>query len=307
MEHFDEEVRSRLKLSQEKTIQFLSERERWLLELTKFELDDRARFDSERPRFYYVGRDSRAGWYNLDWKQAEVADEHFFRQDHPLAQELISRAISRELPITEVALDHTGHHSKISVIEPLVGQSGWMDVSKLTVTAVETDEFLILTGRTDHHRVLDDDVCRKLLSLSGIVGQEAPSVPDLQRQRDSEVALRLQQIDERNGRLFDEEVLKLDRWSEDLKLSLEQEIKELDREIRDLRRTAALVQSLEEKLGYQKQIRDLERRRTSKRRELFDAQDEIDQHREELISRIEKQLKHSSEVRWLFTIRWRVR
>lgn len=41
-------------------------------------------------------------------------------------------------------------------------------------------------------------------------------------------------------------------------------------------------------------------------REVFDAQDAIDQQREDLIGKIEKQLKHTSETRTLFTIRWRV-
>jgi len=88
---------------------------------------------------------------------------------------------------------------------------------------------------------------------------------------------------------------------------LEHEIKELDKQIRELRRTAALAQSLQDKLTHQKQLRDLERRRNSKRRELFDAQDAIDQQREDLIGKIEKQLKHRSEIHPLFTIRWAVR
>jgi len=50
-----------------------------------------------------------------------------------------------------------------------------------------------------------------------------------------------------------------------------------------------------------------ERRRNSKRRELFDAQDAIDQQPEDLIGKIEKQLKHTCEVQTLFSIRWRVR
>lgn len=57
---------------------------------------------------------------------------------------------------------------------------------------------------------------------------------------------------------------------------------------------------------HQKQLRDLERRRNSKRRELFDAQDAIDQQREDLIGKIEKQLKHRRTVQPLFTLRWRV-
>jgi adenine-specific DNA-methyltransferase len=72
-------------------------------------------------------------------------------------------------------------------------------------------------------------------------------------------------------------------------------------------RSAALSQSLQDKLAHQKQLRDLERRRNSKRRDLFDAQDAIDQQREDLIGKIEKQLKHTSSVQDLFTIRWRIR
>jgi len=306
MEHFDEDVRSRLKLSQEKTIECLSQRERWLLELTRVELDGQARFDPQRPRFQYSGPDARQGWYNLDWKGAETADENFYRPDHPLALRLINQAIARQLPAAEVAFDYTNHPSKISVLEPLVGQSGWLEVSKLTVSAVEIDEFLIFAGRTDHKQPLDEDICRKLLSIPAEVESDAADVPSLAALREVEVSSRLGEIDIRNARFFDEEVLKLDRWSEDLKLSLEHEIKELDKQIRELRRTAALAQSLQDKLTHQKQLRDLEGRRNSKRRELFDAQDAIDQQRGDLIGKIEKQLKHRSDTRPLFTIRWRL-
>jgi len=134
-------------------------------------------------------------------------------------------------------------------------------------------------------------------------GTDAPSLATL---CEAEVSARLGEIDTRNARFFDEQVLKLGHWSEDLKLSLEHEIKELDKQIRELRRTAALAQSLQDKLTHQKQLRDLERRRNSKRRELFDAQDAIDQQREDLIGKIEKQLKHRSGIQTLFTIRWRV-
>ena len=309
MENFDEDVRSRLKISREKTLECLSQRERWLLDLTRVELDGQAKFDPQMPRFLYNGdipAGVRQGWYNLDWKAAEAADEHFYRPDHPLAHRLIERAIARRLPVAEVTLDYTTHPAKISVIEPLVGQSGWLEVSRLTVEAVEVDEFLVLAARTDHNQILDDEICRKLLSLPATLGSEITDVPDLTEQRKAEVAARLGEIDTRNGQFFDEEVQKLDRWSEDLKLSLEHEIKELDKQIRELRRSAALAQSLQDKLAHQKQLRELERRRNGKRRELFDAQDAIDQQREDLIGKIEKQLKHTHSVRTLFAVRWRL-
>jgi ERCC4-related helicase len=304
LEHFDEDVRSRLKISRDKTLECLSQRERWLLNLTSFELDGQAQFDPQMPRFRYSGPDARQGWYNLDWKAAEQSDEHFFRQDHPLAVRLIEKAISRDLPVATLTFDYTNHPSKISVIEPLVGQSGWMEMSKLTVEAVETDEFLIFAAQTDHGRPLDDEICRKLLSVPAVIESGDLHAPDLSSHRDAEVKARLGEIDTRNAKLFDEEVLKLDRWSEDLKLSLEHEIKELDKQIRELRRTAALAQSLQDKLDHQRQLREIERRRNRKRRELFDAQDVIDSQREELIQKIEQQLHQRSSCRTLFTFRW---
>ncbi len=306
MEHFDEDVRSRLKLSKEKTIECLSQRERWLFELTRVELAGQACFDPQRPRFQYSGSDARQGWYNLDWKEAETADEHFYRPDHPFALRLIKRAIDRQLPTAEIAFDYTNHPSKISVLEPLVGQAGWLEVSKLTVSAVEINEFLIFAGRTDLNQPLDEDICRKLLSLPAEVKSEAVNEPSLAAIREAEVGARLMEIDTRNARLFEEEVLKLDRWSEDLKMSLEHEIKEIDKQIREQRRTAALAQSLQDKLIHQKQLHEMERQRTLKRRRLFDAQDEIDQEREDLIVRIEKQLSHQIKVQSILKVRWKI-
>ncbi|MBW1850345.1 MAG: DEAD/DEAH box helicase family protein [Deltaproteobacteria bacterium] len=302
LEHFDEDVRSRLRVSQ--TVETLSQRERWLFDLTRAELNGHAEFDPALPRFRYSGTDARKGWYNLDWKQAEAWSEHFYRQDHPLALQIIERAISRDLPPAEVTLNYSGYESRISILEPLVGQSGWLELSKLTVEALNIDEFLIFAAQTDTGQVLDEEICGKLLLLPGQVGDPSSEAPDLSGLCQAEVQAKLDSIDKRNGEFFDGEVLKLDRWSEDLKQGLEREIKEIDKQIREARKTAALAQSLQDKLAAQKVIKALEKTRNTKRRELFDAQDAIDAQREELIENIEKQLKQRRSVLVLFCIRW---
>jgi adenine-specific DNA-methyltransferase len=61
-----------------------------------------------------------------------------------------------------------------------------------------------------------------------------------------------------------------------------------------------------EKLAGQKQIKALESTRNTKRRSLFEAQDEIDAHREKLISSIEEKLKQKTSMAEVFKIRWRL-
>ncbi len=114
----------------------------------------------------------------------------------------------------------------------------------------------------------------------------------------------MREINDRNLSYFDQEVQKLDGWADDLKLGLEQEIKDIDREIKEVRRTAAIAPTLDEKLHWQKRQRELETKRSKSRRELFRRQDDIDEQRNELITELEDRLQQQVEEQVLFTIAW---
>ena len=197
----------------------------------------------------------------------------------------------------------------VSVLQPLVGSSGWLELSKLTVEALGIDEYLIFAATTDQGVALDEEQARKIMLLpaQAIPARSLPSVPDLEPIRCSEIERFIKRIDQRNGRFFDEEVLKLDAWSDDLKQGLEREIKAIDAEIRKLRKKSSAAISLQEKLDIQKNMRTLEGHRNRQRRELFEAQDAIDVKRDELIKGIESQLKQSHAVARVFLIRWHLK
>ena len=114
----------------------------------------------------------------------------------------------------------------------------------------------------------------------------------------------LREINQRNLGYFEQEVQKLDAWADDLKLGIEQEIKEIDRQIKEVRRTAASAPTLDEKLSWQKKQRELESTRTKLRRELFSKQDEIEAQRNDIISQLEGQLKQQVKEQPLFCIQW---
>ena len=126
----------------------------------------------------------------------------------------------------------------------------------------------------------------------------------LDEARKEEVERCVKQVDNRNGLFFDEEVGKLERWSDDLKLGLEREIKDFDQQVKEIRRDSQAATALTEKLAAQKRLKQAESERNKKRRELYDAQDEIDQQREVLIAKIEGQLRMESKTLKLYAFRW---
>ena len=99
---------------------------------------------------------------------------------------------------------------------------------------------------------------------------------------------------------------KLDNWADDMKLGLEKEISDLDQEIRLRKSEAKKITRLDEKVSAQRAIKELEKKRTEKRQNLYEAQDEIDEKKDMLLDKIEKMLKQKVSWENLFTIKWRV-
>jgi hypothetical protein len=99
---------------------------------------------------------------------------------------------------------------------------------------------------------------------------------------------------------------KLDKWAEDIKSSLEIELKELDKEIKLRKTETKKILSLEEKITAQRAIKELEKKRNSLRMNLYEAQDEVDARKERLLEEIEARLQQRLERKELFLIRWKV-
>ena len=310
LEHFDDEVREKLKVRDEASRAVLSRFERMLMALTRHELGGSAEFtcdSSFRLLAAPFPGNIPLGLYELPRRSG---DAHTYRLGHPLAEAVIAQAKERDLPAAELRLSYSDHEGKISVIEPLLGQSGWLSLTVHSVESLgQSEDHLILAGATDRGQVLDDDVARRLISLPGThvplpAGcDEATSqaLQSLTRAREEQIR---REISERNARFFEAEAAKLDGWADDLKLGLEREIKDLDRQIREARRAATATLTLEDKLQGQKRVRALESERNQKRRTLFDAQDDVDRKRQEFIEDIERRLAQKTSSRTVFTVRW---
>jgi adenine-specific DNA-methyltransferase len=312
LENFDDEVREKLRVQDEASKSCLSRYERLLTQLTRHELRDHAEFlDDASFRLKsspFPGDTAHIplGLYELPRRSGEA---HLYRLGHPLAEAIIRRAKERELPTQELQFSYSDHEGKISSLEPYLGISGWMTVSLLSVNALDQGEdHLLLAAQTDQGEPLDPEVAARLLSLPGEVRGEVSAQPpgSLGGVIESLQKSVQQSISERNARFFEAEAEKLEGWSDDLKVGLEREIKEMDRLIKEARRASTVALSLEDKLAGQKKVRSLESQRNEKRRSLFEAQDQIDRQRDQLIETLEGKLAQKTQSTPLFTLRWRI-
>ncbi len=316
LENFDDEVREKLKLRDEDSKAYLNRYERLLMEVTRHELNGHAEFigdssfrlNSKPQKFDQVGAGpSELGLYELPRRSGEA---HLYRLTHPLAVAVVAQARSRDLPPAEVQFVYGDHEGKVTMLEPLVGKSEWLTLSHFSVESLDqAEDHLIVATNTDDGQPIDEEVAARLLTLPGKVNSSAPPAAGsskldfvIQQRQDA-----IQRgISERNARLFEAEADKLEGWADDLKLGLEREIKEIDRQIKEARRAATTALTLEDKLDGQKQIKALEAQRNQKRRTLFDAQDQVDKQRDELILHIEGKLQQHLRMEALFQLRWRL-
>ncbi|GLX87493.1 helicase SNF2 [Pseudomonas fragi] len=320
LENFDEEVQEKLRIRNRDSQTVLNKYERLLMDLSRTELQGHAHFEGLAEINDFVlhslpgGLDQQArhegpavvlGRYELPRRSG---DAHLYRIGHPLAEWAIEQAKSRNLQAPcRLSFDYAAYGNRISTLEKWRGQSGWLSLTLLSVEALDNQEqHLIVAACTKAGEPLPEDDPEKMLRLPAQVNDVASSGASVELAADvvARKNLLLREIKQRNLGYFEQEVQKLDSWADDLKLGLEQEIKEVDREIKEVRRTAATSPTLEEKLSWQKKQRELEGRRSKLRRELFARQDEIEAHRNDLINQLEVQLKQQVEERILFIIEW---
>ena len=313
LENFDEEVHEKLRVNLRESRKYLSRYENWLWELTRYYLAPYADFASDDHSFMlrknpFPQEKIHPGPYRIG---KNIEDANTYRVGHPLARLIIETCKAPSLPPQALTFHYSITPKKISILEPLMNKAGWLSVVNLTIHSFETEDHLLFCGLCDDGTELDDEMCRRMFALSATVNPVESLKDDQAMSRLREFAHRretqiLQENMERNSGFFDTEMGKLEKWAEDLKGSLEIELKELDKEIKFRKTEAKKIPNLEEKINAQRQIKELEKKRNTLRMNLYQAQDEVDVRKEKLIEDIEARLQQKLERSELFLIRWKI-
>ncbi len=327
LENFDQEVQEKLKINLQQSKDYLSKFESWLWQLTKYFLQPFATFNDSDNSFFlnqhpFTGEVIKSGPYRAGKKTigeahhtAElIPNENLYRVGHPLAQKVIAQCKDAVLKEQELIFDYSGSDKKISIVESLKGKQGWLQAKQLTISSFEEEDYILFAAFDDQGNTLLPEQCQRLFSLHCLHQELA----ELSTGHDQATQSRFDEIyyaqttgiftqnEQRNHQFFDDEVTKLEKWSDDVRNGIRHEIKELDKEIKTQKTEARKLLNLEQKVKVQRLIKELEKKLADKRFNQYQNEDQIENKKDRMLDETEKKLKqHTADVE-LFTIRWKV-
>lgn len=310
LENFDDSVKEKLRdnlLQSQKNLN-LFEKDLWLL--VQHAVKDEADFNEEEYSFRINFGEYANTKFTLTRNISSEDDIQPFRMGHPLAKRIISTYKKFNVKPGLVEFHYSDSEGKMKLLDEMVGTSGYMMVEKISIESFEQEDHLAIACFKENGDYVYTDIAERMLTLPAETISSESIESSIEEKLNNKITDILNKIisdsAERNNKFFDEEMEKLDNWADDMKIGLEKEISDLDQEIRLKKSEAKKISRLEEKISAQRAIKELEKKRTEKRQNLYEAQDAIDEQKDRLLDKIEKMLKQKVNKEILFTIKWRI-
>lgn len=315
-EHFDANIHDKLKLRHEEAQQQLDQMGRMFWSLSQHILNDRAKFTAANLTFDLRTSPSGiavpAGLYQLvskDKTQSVIEQAHKYRLGHPLGEWVLDTGRRLDTSVQLVEFNLSAFGKKLSSLELLKGQEGWLELNQLQLSSFQNEEHLVFTAFTDSGQMLDAEQCSDLFLLEAKIeeGTDIPSPPEsLEQNAKRQLDARLSKLLDENNEYFKREREKLDAWAEDQMQSAQKQLEDTRAELKRAKKLSRQADTIQEQKEAQEAVRKLERAQRQQRQRLFDVEDQIEARRDELIDALERQMHRKSSTQKLFTIRWRL-
>jgi len=315
LENFDEEVHEKLRTSLNESKEYLNKFDKYLWDITQYELNDFATFDNKNNTFIlnkspFNNKNIKLGKYKSG---KQIADAHIYRFGCELAQSIIQKSLTDETPPVKISFNYSSNPTKISCIDKLKESKsstlGELTLWKISLSSFEKEEYIVFTGITDSGKLLSKDQCERLFNLPGIVVENNvifKSKSVLENELNSKKQELIDVLSTKNTCFFDEEIQKLEKWGDDKKNTLKQALKDLEDRIKNLKKESYILTNLPEKLERQKEIRKLDQKRDEAWKEYESKKKEIDEQIDQLIKQVQSKMDQKIEITQIFEIQWEI-
>lgn len=241
----------------------------------------------------------------------DVYDAYTYRVGHPLAQYVLSKAKNQDTSEKScIVFNYTDSPEKMFVIENEVGKKGILSAKVIHYHSQKDEEdCIIAVAMDDEGQIMPDDFVEKLMSISGrITNTQFPEIDDsrLKAEMTHKQDIVSEHIAIRDKEFINDESAKIERWAEDQTFTLEEELRNVKKQIKECEHEFRNESDNKRRLELQSEIMSLQRTLRQKRNDIFTVEDEIMARRKTLIDEINNSLNKSAKEEYLFTIAWQV-
>lgn len=305
--NFDAEVIDKLKVRLSESREYINKYEKWLWELTKYELNNFAGFNEKELSFNLKKQPFQANTFSLGKYKIgkNIEDAHIYRMGHPLAQHIIDNVKSKSCESAEITFDLSAYEGNVSILNDLVGGQGWLSIVSVNVNSFETADYLIGFGRTNNGTELNEEQIKRMILLPSAIKQHTYfDTEEVKLQKEQAIKTLLNTISEKDSDYFRLETDKLTKWADDRMNAVELAIKETKQRIKELNREANKITDTQQQLKIQSEIQELTKKQKKQRQEIFIVEDEIVEMRDKMINEIKLRMKQEIKIKDLYTINW---
>ena len=307
LNNFDADVVDRVKIDSGKALDKFNGR---LWELTKYLLRDVASFSEEDHTFElkknpFPDEAINSGPYRMG---KAVDDVNNYRIGHPLAQRVLEMGEASSTPLASLAFDYGSADAKISVLEPLRGESGWLSCAIAKVDAIADEERIIFGGQLDIGTPMDPEQARRLFDLPAAVGTVTEPKEGVKKALDgllaAEGASMQRDMESETGRWYEQESTKLERWAEDRRSAFKALLDESEEAYKRAKKAAREAGTMPERLRLETEARKLDQKKDEALKEFEVSSRDVRDQKNKLLDELGERVQQRLTSTPLFTIRW---
>lgn len=297
-DNFEASVIEKLKITLSETKVFIEKFEKWLWELTRYYMRNKAQFIYDDFTFVLDNGDK----YTLNKGRV---DAKRFLINGPVAQKIIRQGKKENTPFAHLIFDLSSSRATYTAIEKLKSKRGFLKVTNLEVNSeIESHSVLLFSGETTENERLNDDICRFILGLQSRIDLNAKTkMKELDALHLEVKNERLKHLEDTDALLMQREFKKFHNWADDRITFLESELKEAKKIEKEIDRQAMQEGlSSSEALKMQEELAKAKKKVSKLKREMFEREEQIELERDQMIQDAKQKLNRIITEQEVFTI-----
>lgn len=307
MDNFDEDLQSIFDAILEDTTVKLKEIESDFLRLCYYVFSQNASFNDK-------GFKLNSGFLGLAAGDYIIADSNKdninLRLDDNNGQSILNYCLSAEAE-ESVVFDISNYPYQIKEIEKLLGKKGKLMLGKVAIESFEKEEYLVLTAMTEDGIFIDKETCEKLFRLPSSRNNILPNVTSdiltiCQDNFDAQVSAIVNESIDRNNKLLQEEINKIDAWANDKISGIQLRVEMLREQRKQLQKEADYSVNATEKASLELEINKISKTIKKLWLELADSEDEVEERRKEIIAKLKAESMKKVSQKVIFSINFEV-